>query len=116
MLSLLMLKRERQCAFAPCGPQSSRFHRQSVCPLIPQPQGLTESSRAAEQSATIPERFAQEAVGNNSKAVDRAYAHEAKVKLRSLESYERQVTDGRIIRLPSQSSGNRPVHFGQEVG
>ena len=63
-----------------------------------------------------PERFAQEALGHNSKAVHRAYARKAKVKLPSLESYERQATDGRIIQLPSHSSENRPGHFGQSVG
>ena len=53
-----------------------------------------------------PERFAQEALGHNSKAVHRAYARRAKVKLPSLESYERQATDGRIIPLPSHSPEN----------
>ena len=51
-----------------------------------------------------PERFAQEALGHNSKAVHRAYARRAQVRLPSLESYERQATDGRIIPLPSVSS------------
>jgi hypothetical protein len=63
-----------------------------------------------------PERFAQEALGHNSKAVHRAYARKAKVKLPSLESYERQATDGRIIQLPSSSAENPPGHFGQSVG
>ena len=64
-----------------------------------------------------PERFAQEALGHNSKAVHRAYARKAKVKLPSLESFEKQIaTEGRIIKLPSHSSGNRPGHFGQSVG
>src|SRR5579862_9413211 len=63
-----------------------------------------------------PERFAQEALGHNSKAVHRAYARKAKVKLPSLESYERQAADGRIIRLPSRSSEDRRGHFGQSVG
>jgi integrase len=63
-----------------------------------------------------PERFAQEALGHNSKAVHRAYARKAKVKLPSLESYERQATEGRIIRLPSYSSENRPGGFGQTAG
>src|SRR5277367_5118537 len=40
--------------------------------------------------AGYPERFAQEALGHNSKAVHRAYARKAKVELPSLESYERQ--------------------------
>ena len=47
-----------------------------------------------------PERFAQEALGHNSKAVHRAYARRAQVKLPSLESYERQAADGRIIQMP----------------
>jgi integrase len=63
-----------------------------------------------------PERFAQEALGHNSKAVHRAYARKAKVKLPSLESYERQAAGGRIIPLPSHSSEHRPGHFGQSVG
>ena len=36
-----------------------------------------------------PERFAQEALGHNSKAVHRAYAKNAQMKLPSLEEYER---------------------------
>src|SRR5438552_191722 len=63
-----------------------------------------------------PERFAQEALGHNSKAVHRAYARKAKVKLPSLESYERQAAEGRIIPLPAHSSENRPGRFGQSVG
>lgn len=63
-----------------------------------------------------PERFAQEALGHNSKAVHRAYARKAKVKLPSLESYERQAAEGRIIRLPSHSSENRSGRFGQTAG
>ena len=38
--------------------------------------------------AGYPERFAQEALGHNSKAVHRAYAKHAQVKLPSLEDYE----------------------------
>jgi integrase len=44
-----------------------------------------------------PERFAQEALGHNSKAVHRAYSRMAKVKLPSLESYEKQNLEGRIV-------------------
>ena len=47
-----------------------------------------------------PERFAQEALGHNSKAVHRAYSRRAQVKLPSLESYERQAANGRIIQMP----------------
>jgi integrase len=39
-----------------------------------------------------PERFAQEALGHDSKSVHRAYSRNAKVKLPSLESYERLAT------------------------
>ena len=46
-----------------------------------------------------PERFAQEALGHNSKAVHRAYARKAQVRLPSLESYEKQNVEGRIIPL-----------------
>jgi integrase len=40
--------------------------------------------------AGMPERFAQEALGHNSKAVHRAYAKRALVKIPSLEDYENQ--------------------------
>ena len=64
-----------------------------------------------------PERFAQEALGHNSKAVHRAYARRAQVKLPSLESYERQAADGRIIQLPSLSATAQcPERHGQKVG
>ncbi len=47
----------------------------------------------AERAKTCgyPERFAQEALGHNSIAVHRAYAKRAKVKLPSLEEYERKI-------------------------
>lgn len=41
------------------------------------------------KSAGYPERFAQEALGHNSKAVHRAYAKRALVKIPSLEEYEK---------------------------
>lgn len=46
----------------------------------------------AERAKTVgyPERFAQEALGHNSKAVHRAYAKRALMKLPSLEEYEQQ--------------------------
>jgi integrase len=52
----------------------------------------------AERAKTCgyPERFAQEALGHNSIAVHRAYAKKAKVKLPSLEEYERK-----IVPLPN---------------
>jgi integrase len=39
-----------------------------------------------------PERFAQEALGHNSKAVHRAYAKRALMKIPSLEDYEQRST------------------------
>jgi integrase len=39
-----------------------------------------------------PERFAQEALGHNSKAVHRAYAKRALMKIPSLEDYEIRAT------------------------
>lgn len=56
----------------------------------------------AERAKTCgyPERFAQEALGHNSIAVHRAYAKGAKVKLPSLEEYERKAS--------SQSAATKP--------
>ena len=42
------------------------------------------------KKAGYPERFAQEALGHNSKAVHRAYARKAKVELPSLGEYEKR--------------------------
>lgn len=43
------------------------------------------------REAGYPERFAQEALGHNSIAVHRAYAKKAKVKIPSLEEYEKKI-------------------------
>ena len=50
----------------------------------------------AERAKTVgyPERFAQEALGHNSKAVHRAYAKRALMKLPSLEEYELKAKEG----------------------
>ena len=45
-----------------------------------------------------PERFAQEALGHNSKAVHRAYARKAKVIIPTLESFEE--CSGKLLSLP----------------
>jgi len=50
-----------------------------------------------------PERFAQEALGHNSKAVHRAYARQAKVILPSLESYEREFEQRKVVMFPSRA-------------
>jgi len=49
-----------------------------------------------------PERFAQEALGHNSKAVHRAYAKHAQVTLPSLEKYERNATGDNVIPMRLQ--------------
>jgi hypothetical protein len=41
--------------------------------------------------AGYPERFAQEALGHNSKALHRAYAKRALMKIPSLQEYEERV-------------------------
>jgi integrase len=50
-----------------------------------------------------PERFAQEALGHNSKAVHRSYAKRAHVRLPSLEKYERSKPDGNVIPINVQA-------------
>jgi hypothetical protein len=47
-----------------------------------------------------PERFAQEALGHNSKAVHRAYARKAKVKLPFLEPCETLSRESHVIPMP----------------
>jgi integrase len=46
--------------------------------------------------AGYPERFAQETLGHNSKAVHRAYAKRALIKIPSLEDYGREATTKHI--------------------
>ena len=52
------------------------------------------------KSCGYPERFAQEALGHNSKAVHRAYARKAIVIVPSLESYEKENRAEKMIILP----------------
>jgi integrase len=57
------------------------------------------------KTAGYPERFAQEALGHNSKAVHRAYARKAKVELPSLGEYERQrkmFAEGKVMEPVAQ--------------
>ena len=54
------------------------------------------------QSAGYPERFAQNALGHNSKAVHRVYARKAQVLIPPLEDYEKK-----IIPFNIRSSSNR---------
>lgn len=52
------------------------------------------------RKAGYPERFAQEALGHNSKAVHRAYAKRAKVVVPALEAYEAEQAKGERVRAP----------------
>ncbi len=47
-----------------------------------------------------PERFAQEALGHNSKAVHRAYAKKAQVTLPPLEEYEKRSSESKVVPMP----------------
>ena len=47
-----------------------------------------------------PERFAQEALGQNSKAVHRAYARKAQVTIPTLEDYERKLAAAENVIVP----------------
>jgi hypothetical protein len=45
-----------------------------------------------------PERFAQEALGHNSKAVHRAYSKKAEVRIDSLDAWEKKM-NGKVVPL-----------------
>src|SRR6266699_1853815 len=55
-----------------------------------------------------PERFAQEALGHNSKAVHRSYAKRPEVRLPSLEQYERNAAGENVIPIDPHA-GTTPV-------
>ena len=59
------------------------------------------------RKAGYPERFAQEALGHNSKAVHRAYAKKAKVVLPALETYENGMAHENVIPLHRVSRRGR---------
>jgi integrase len=60
-----------------------------------------------------PERFAQEALGHNSKAIHRAYARKAQVVLPPLEEYERKARRKNILPFPAAQSLAKQVTRGQ---
>jgi integrase len=62
------------------------------------------------KEAGYPERFAQEALGHNSKAVHRAYARKAQMKLPSLEDYESKTQ--KIVSVEFHA-GPAPNHVSQ---
>ena len=74
------------------GDRSTEFHQRCVGLGITGVSLHSYRYAWAERAKTVgyPERFAQEALGHNSKAVHRAYAKRALVKIPSLEDYERQ--------------------------
>ena len=59
----------------------------------------------AERSANAgyPERYAQRALGQNSKIVHRAYARKAQGQLPSLEDYEHVLRSGQNVVLKSET-------------
>jgi len=60
----------------------------------------------AERARTCgyPERFAQEALGHNSKAVHRAYARKAHVRIPTLEDYEKKLAAATAVSVPLQGA------------
>jgi integrase len=60
----------------------------------------------AERAKTCgyPERFAQAALGQNSKAVHRAYARKAQVVIPTLEDYERKMASAEIVPMPAAAA------------
>src|SRR5208283_3128414 len=54
------------------------------------------------KSCGYPERFAQQALGHNSKAIHRAYAKNAQVIVPALEEYERKHQAGAMIPMKMQ--------------
>jgi integrase len=61
------------------------------------------------KSCGYPERFAQEALGHNSKAVHRAYARRAAVLLPSLEEYEGAAQKAAVLRFPGHVPESVPA-------
>ena len=65
----------------------------------------------AERARTCgyPERFAQEALGHNSKAVHRAYAKRATVRIPSLDEFEKKAQETKILPFPAAAQQPSPV-------
>jgi len=56
------------------------------------------------KTAGYPERFAQQALGHNSKAVHRAYAKKAHVILPALSEYEQREEGGKVIEMNAKAA------------
>ena len=65
----------------------------------------------APRPAVSPERFAQEALGHNSKAVHRAYSKKAQVKVPALEDYEKSFQQSNVIpvQFPKLHADSSPA-------
>ena len=61
------------------------------------------------KKAGYPERFAQVALGHNSKAVHRAYARKAKVIVPTLEDYENLEANSKILPMPTAADTSAGV-------
>jgi integrase len=60
------------------------------------------------RKAGYPERFAQEALGHNSRAVHAAYAKKAEVRVPSLDQWERQM-ENKVVEVQfSQGNSQKP--------
>ncbi len=75
--------------------------RASAGPLRPAFEWYRYAWAERAETCGYPERFAQEALGHNSKAVHRAYAKNAQVILPHLEDYEREFATIAAIPNPS---------------
>ena len=90
-LLALSLARGENCSqvqVAPFGRRACRRLKISGITLHSYRYAWAERAR----SCGYPERFAQEALGHNSKSVHRAYSKKAQVLIPTLEEYERKMT------------------------
>jgi integrase len=134
-------KKTGSCASLTIGPRlEALLHRLPASgPLFPKLAATTEGARSAEfwrrckllgirgvslhsyryawaeraKVAGYPERYAQAALGHNSKAVHRAYARNAQVVLPSLESFEKKAQAADILPLPALECAPRPLTAAQ---
>jgi len=63
--------------------------------------------------AGYPERFAQLALGHNSKAVHRAYAKQAQVTIPPLEDFERRMAESKVIPFNPSKPSEGPIAVNQ---
>ncbi len=95
----------------PANARSAEFYRR--CKLLGISGVSLHSYRYswAERARTsgYPERFAQEALGHNSKAVHRAYAKRATVRIPSLDEFEKKAQETKILPFPSAANQASPV-------